>query len=361
VADSSLSILQVITSARYSGAERVVAYLSAALRDSGHRVVVACKPNATVQYELEQRAVAVRPLGISGKLNLLAAGRIAKLARQMDADIIHTHLSTASLWGAVAARRLGIPSLAHVHALNTKYWYLLADAIVTPSQGVRQHLIRQGVRPDRVHVVYNGIPAHRFTNLKPPERLYQELDFSPQQPVIGVVAHLSAKKGHRHLLAAIAMLKRRYPQIVCLIIGEGQLRGTLEQLVQQLLITDNVRFLGYRDDAVDIMQICDVIVLPSVAKEGLGLCLIEAALLGKPTVGSRAPGIDEAIVDGETGLLVPVADSTKLAEVIGRLLGNPDLRSHLGEAGRARAHRMFSMEAHTEGVEQLYRQLIAAH
>lgn len=359
MADSSLSILQVITPARYSGAERAVTYLSSALQDRGHRVIVACKPNEILQRELQQHSVGARPMGISGKANLLAPGRIARLARQINANIIHTHLSTASLWGAVAARRLGIPSLAHVHALNNKYWYLWADAIVTPSQGVRQHLLEQGVRPDRIHVVYNGIPASRFADLKPPEQVCKELDLSRHQPIIGVVAHLSAKKGHQYLLKALSMLKERYPQIMCLVVGEGRLCGSLERLAQQLLITDNVTFLGYRDDAVDIMQICDVIVLPSVAKEGLGLCLVEAAFLGKPTVGSRAPGIDEAIVDGETGLLVPPGNSTRLAEAIDRLMKRPNLRASLGQAGKMRAQRLFSMEACTDAHEQLYREMIA--
>ena len=88
--DGSLCILQVITPARYSGAERMVTYLSSALQDRGHRVVVASKPNDILQRELSQRGVEVRPLGISGKLNLLAPGRIARLARQIAA------VSTAS-------------------------------------------------------------------------------------------------------------------------------------------------------------------------------------------------------------------------------------------------------------------------
>ncbi len=358
MASNSLSILQVITPARYAGAERMLTYLSAALQDRGHQVTVACKPNETLQAELQCQGIEAHALGISSKLNLLAPSRLARLARWREAQIIHTHLSTASLWGTLAARRLGIPSVAHVHALNTKYCYLLADVIVTASQGVRQHLLAQGISPHRVYVVYDGIPASRFANLKPPEQIYQELDLSPQQPIIGVVAHLSAKKGHRYLLEAVGLLEERYPQIACLVMGEGRLRRELEQLAHRLLITPNVRFLGYRDDAVDIMQICDAIVLPSVAKEGLGLCLVEAAFLGKPAVASRAPGIDEAVVHGETGLLVPPADGAALAQAIDQLLSSPNLRARLGQVGKTRAEHLFTLQAHTEAMEQLYLQML---
>ena len=339
----------------------MVTYLSSALQATVDRVVVASKPNDILQRELSQRGVEVRPLGISGKLNLLAPGRIARLARQINADIIHTHLSTASLWGTLAARLVDLPSLAHVHALNTKYFYLLADAVITPSQGVCDHLIAQGMSASRVPVVYNGIPARRFADLRPPDQIYQELGLSPDQPLVGMVAHLSAKKGHRYLLEAVAFLQNPYPHLACLVIGEGPLRARLAQLAARLHISDRVHFLGYRDDAAALMQVCDVIVLPSVAKEGLGLCLIEAAFLGKPTVGSRAPGIKEAIADGQTGLLVPPGDWKALAQALDKLLSSPQLRAALGAAGKQRAHQVFSMEAHTRAIEQLYRRLIAQH
>ena len=353
-----LSILQVITPARYSGAERMMTYLSAALQARGHRVVVACKPNEALEAQLARRGIEVYPLSIASKVNLLAPIRLVRTARRAGTQIIHTHLSTASLWGSLAARALSIPALAHVHGLNTKYCFLLADAILTPSEGVRQHLLAQGVRPERVHVVYNGVPPERFADLKPPEQVYRELGLSRAQPIIAVVAHLSSKKGHRYLLEAVARLKERYPQLVCLVVGEGPLGQHLRQLAGRLEVTEHVRFLGHRNDAVAIMRACDVVVLPSIAKEGLGLCIIEAAFLGKPTVGSRAPGIDEAIADGQTGLLVSPADSAALAAALDRLLGSPQLRAKLGQAGKVRAERLFALEAYSEAVERLYWQVL---
>ena len=355
-----LSILQVITPSRYSGAERVVTFLSAALQQAGHRVVVATKANERLEAELNQRGVAVRTPGLSGKLNLAVPLRIVRLAREIDADLIHTHLSTASLWGSVAGRLLGIPVLAHVHALNTKWCYRLADAVATPSEGVRQHLIGQGMAPDRIHVIYNGLPAERCTDLTPAEQMRSQLGLPVEAALVAVVAHLSPKKGHRYLLEAVARLRDRYPDLHCLIVGEGPLRGELQEHARQLGIACRAHFLGYREDAVAIMQASDIVVLPSVAKEGLGICLIEAAFVGKPTIGSDAPGIDEAIVDGETGLLVAPGDAEALSEAIDRLLSDEQLSRRLGENGRRRAQEKFTIEAQSEATIALYRQMIAA-
>ncbi len=355
-----LSILQVITPSRYSGAEQVVVFLSAALEQAGHQVVVATKANERLEDELAKRGVEVHTPGIAGKTNLAAPGRIARLAREIDADIIHTHLSTASLWGSVAARRMDIPALAHVHALNRRWWYGMADAIVTPSQGVRQHLIGQGVDPACIHAIYNGIPAERFASLPPPQQVREELGLPEGVTVVGVVAHLSPKKGHKYLLEAVAKLSGRHPELHCLIVGSGPLAARLPRLAEQLRIAERTYFLGYREDAVAIMQLCDIVALPSVAKEGLGLCLIEAAFVGVPTVGSQAPGIDEAIVDGETGLLVPPGDATALAEGMDRLLADSELRRRLGESGRQRAEKLFTVEAQAAATAALYRQMTVA-
>jgi glycosyltransferase involved in cell wall biosynthesis len=120
-----------------------------------------------------------------------------------------------------------------------------------------------------------------------------------------------------------------------------------------------VRLLCYRHDAVDLMQVMDVVVLPSTGEEGLGMCLVEAAFLGKASVGSGVDGIAEAIADGETGLLVKPRDTQALAEGIGALLSEPERRRKMGEAARLRAQQLFTVEAQAEAMEGLFTQLVA--
>lgn len=353
-----LTILQVITQRRFSGAERVCLTLAEGLQRRGHRVLTLCKPHEAMVADAERRGLAIRPLRISGKLNFLAPFRIAKIAREIGADIIHTHLSTAGLWGGVAGKLTGVPVLAHVHALNTKIFYQIADRIVACSEGVRQHLLAQGVSDCRVTTVYNGIEPDRFSGVEDAATTRGSLGISGDVPLIGCVAHLSPKKGQEFLIAAIAKLVVSYPKLRCLFIGEGSDKERLAGQARQLGVADNVLFLGYRADVVSLMNACDIMILPSVRKEGLGLTLIEAGFLGKPVVGSDIPGIDEVIAGGVSGLLCPPGNAGALATALDQLLSNPSLCSAMGREGRRRAGELFTLELMLDQMEALYANLI---
>jgi len=356
-----LRILQVITARRFYGAERVLVHLCEGLRDRGHQVWVACKPNEDVERELARLDIPAFAMDIAGKANPAAPFRLAGLARRLRADIIHTHLSSASLWGSIAGRMIGVPAVAEVHALNSRRCFMLAHRIVTCSEGVRRHLLAHDVPADRMDVLYNGLPLRLFEGLRSGAEVRQELGLPLDGPVIGAVAHLAPKKGQRYLLEAVLLLRARYPNLVCLFVGEGETYLELQELAEQLGVQDSVRFLGFRPDAVQLMVGLDVVVLPSTAKEGLGVALIEAGFLGKPTVGSNCPGIDEVIVNGETGLLVPPTDSWALAEAIATVLSDPALGRRLGEAARARVSATFTMESMAARAEEIYVQLLRKH
>ncbi len=356
-----LTVLTAITPSRYSGAERIAVYLAEGLQRRGHRVVFALKHNETLMQELEARGIEAHALPISGKGNLIAPFLLAWFAEWIGADVIHTHLSTASLWGAVAGKIAGIPSIASVHALNVKTCYVYSDLLATCSEGVREHMMAQGMPGDRIEVMYNGLNPHQFEEIPSERAVREELDLPFDAPVIGEVAHLSPRKGQMVLLDAVALLAKRWPRLVCLLIGEGEDHEALLHRVEQLGLGDHVRVTGYRPDARRIMQAMDVVALPSVAIEGLGIVLIEAAFLGKPVVGSDAPGIREALVDDRTGLLVPPGRPEALAEAIAKILSDPEMAVEMGRRGRRRAHRMFSLDGMVTRAEELYRQILREH
>jgi glycosyltransferase involved in cell wall biosynthesis len=356
-----LKILQVITARRFYGAERVLLHLCEGLRDRGHEVWVACKPNEDIERELRGLDIPTLAMPIAGKINPAAPFRLARLARRLKVDVIHTHLSSASLWGSVAGRMLGVPVVAEVHALNSRRCFMLAHRIVTCSEGVRQHLLGLRVPARRMDVLYNGLPLRLFEGLKSRAEVRRELGLAVDAPVIGAVAHLAPKKGQRHLLEAVLLLRERFPGLVCLLVGEGETLLELEELAEQLGVQDSVRFMGFRSDAVQIMAGLDVVVLPSVAKEGLGVALIEAGFLSKPAVASDCSGIDEVIVNGQNGLLVPPADSWALAEGIATVLSDPALSQRLGAAARTRVSGLFTMEAMAARAEEIYYELLLKH
>ncbi|MEN6546858.1 MAG: glycosyltransferase family 4 protein [Armatimonadia bacterium] len=354
-----MNILHVITPRHYSGTEHTMVYLCEGLRARGHNVVVACKHNAEMMGELEKRGIEAHALPISGKANVLAPLRLARFARKMQADVIHTHLSTGSLWGSLAGKLAGIPVVAKVAALNSKTCFTLADHIVTCSGGVREHMARQGMPLERMEVLYNGLPTAQFEGLRSGAEMREELGLPAQAPVIGVVAHLSEKKGQMVIVEALPTLLKQFPDLVYVLVGRDYgMQEKLQARARELGVERAVRMLGFRIDAVQIMAAMDLVMLPSIAKEGLGIVLIEAGFMGKPVIGSDAPGIDEVVVHGETGLLARPGDAEEWGKAIERILAVPELAARYGEAGRKRAYEVFSLETMAERAEQIYLKLI---
>ena len=353
-----LTILQVISQRHLSGAERVCLMLSEALQRKGHRVVLLCKKNAAMLEEADKRGIDTRTPGLSGKLNPLVAARILAIAREAGADVIHTHLSTASQWGGIAGRLGGIPVVAHVHAMNSRYFFLSAHRMVACSDGVRQHILAQGVAPERITTIYNGIEAGRLAELGEPAAVRNSLGLTPETPALVCIAHLADKKGQATLVRAVARLTETWPRLHCLLAGTGENHAALEHLALELGVADRVKLLGYRSDAIALMQAADCVVLPSLGKEGLPLVLLEAALLGRPAICSAIPGNNEVVLDGETGLLFPPGDAAALARCIDTLLDNRELQASMSEAARKRARQMFTIEAMADRMEELYREII---
>ena len=149
-----------------------------------------------------------------------------------------------------------------------------------------------------------------------------------------------------------------YPDICCLIIGEGRKAKRLRRMIESFGLENNVRMLGYRHDAVHLLKAVDVAVLPSL-REGLGIVLIEAGFLGKPTVASNIPGINDVVISGETGVLVPPANAEALATGIRTLLDDPLLARDLGIRARRRMQGTFTLETMAAEAEMLYRRVIA--
>jgi glycosyltransferase involved in cell wall biosynthesis len=353
-----MTILQVISQRHLSGAERVCLMLSESLQRRGHRVILLCKKDAAMLGEAAQRGIETRIPGLSGKFNPLVALGILRIAREVHADVIHTHLSTASQWGGVAGRLGGIPVVAHVHAMNSRYFFLLADAMIACSEGVRQHIIEQGVSGERIRTIYNGIDSQRLLITQDSAGMRSSLGIAGDAPAIACIAHLADKKGQADLVRAVALLKDIWPDLHCFLVGTGENMDSLRRLAENLGLAHRAVLLGYRTDAVAIMNAMDMIILPSLGKEGLPLVLLEAALLGKPAICSNIPGNNEVVVDGVTGLLFPPGDAAALADRIDALLSDCEQRRQMGNAARERAGREFTIEAMTDRVEGLYRQLL---
>jgi len=356
--NNPMTILQVISQRHLSGAERVCLMLSDSLKRRGHRVILLCKRDEAMLGEAAQRGIETRTPGLSGKFNPLVALGILRVAREVGADVIHTHLSTASQWGGVAGRLGGIPVVSHVHAMNSRYFFMLADAMVACSEGVRRHIISQGVSPGRIETIYNGIEPKRLLFADDAVTVRSSLGIASDTPAIACIAHLADKKGQSDLIRAVALLSKKWPDLHCFFVGTGENMDSLRRQAVESGVGQRAILLGYRNDAVAIMNAMDCVMLPSLGKEGLPLVLLEGALLGRPAICSNIPGSNEVVVDGVTGLLFEPGNAEQLADRIDTLLSDRDLRLKMGQAARERAEREFTIDAMAARVELLYNRLL---
>jgi glycosyltransferase involved in cell wall biosynthesis len=195
-----------------------------------------------------------------------------------------------------------------------------------------------------VGTIYNGLPNGPDRLVRPPST----------EMVAGTLARLDRIKGLDVLLDAIAALDVRL-----VIAGEGPERGALERQAAALGERDRVQFVGWRDDSRAFLDGIDVFVLPS-RNEGFPLSIIEAMFAGRPVVATRVGSVDEAVVDQETGLLVPADDVDALRSAIVTLADDPDRRDLMGTNGRQRALEHFSISKMASSFDALYDDLCSS-
>ncbi len=288
-------------------------------------------------------------------------------------DILHAHMTRAALATVPLARFAGVPVVVQTcHGreawrqswASRQFWVdrriaAWADATIAVSEAAKNYLVTEKrLEPDTITVIPNG-RSTAGCRLEPAyaERLLAELGVAKGSPILGVFARLEEQKGHRFLLEALSAVKARVGAVTVLLVGEGVLRLSLEKRAAELGLAESVVFTGFRKDAVQLMSLCDLVVLPSLY-EGMPLVPIEAAALGKAVVATSVDGTPEVIVDKVTGVLVPPRDSAALAEGIIQLILDPGLRHALGERARVRARELFSQERHLRDSAACYERLL---
>jgi glycosyltransferase involved in cell wall biosynthesis len=231
--------------------------------------------------------------------------------------------------------------------------------IITSDEARYSHLASGTMTARQVVTIPQAIDPTPFLQTDPgaAAALRQRLDLAPGRQVVGMVGRMYEQKGHRYLLDAWPAVHVAQPEAVLALVGDGPLRAELEAQAARLGISDSVRFLGTRTDLPALLDLCALVVLPSLF-EGFPLIVLEAMAAGRPVVGTRVCGASEAIVDGETGRLVPPADPDALATAIVRLLRTPVKARRMGQAGRLRAVRDFDIRRMAAQTHRVYQTLL---
>jgi len=358
------------------GAQRVLLDQAAWFHQQGYRVTAAFLYD---KEGLQQRWQAKLPVplvnlqarrpGAGGARNLLAlAGGTARLWRLLRAerfDALETFTHHSNLIGLPLAWLAGVPrriASHHGHILGFPTWLervhawlinsSLTSRLVAVSRQVRQVAIREGIRPEQIVVIPNGV------NLPCPDplagrRLCEEVGISENDRIVLAAGRMTYQKAHTFLIQAASEVLREHPSTVFVLLGDGPLRAELEEEGRRLGIERQIRFLGIRQDVLDWMAAADIFVLPS-RWEGLPMVLLEAMGMGAAVVATAVEGVEEVIQDRQNGWLVPPEDPDALARAILWLLNHETERSQLAAAGRELVQREYTVERMCRAYAELF-------
>jgi glycosyltransferase involved in cell wall biosynthesis len=281
--------------------------------------------------------------------------RLWKLLRREKFDVIETFTHDSNMLALPLAWMMHVPvRIATHHGIiagiprwreKLHAWMInnnIATCIVAVSAMTRQKLLGEGIQPGRVVVIQNGITPVSLAGV---DRLQvrKEVGIGEDDPFLLAVGRLVYSKAHRVLIAAMPGVLKKFPNAKVGICGEGVMRTELEAQIRSLGLSDSVKLLGQSDNVTKFLASADVFMMPSLW-EGLPIALLEAMSAGLPAIATRVEGVEEVIVEGEHGLLVPIENIEALANAILQLLADPQLGRSMGAAARKKVLESYTAD-----------------
>jgi len=375
-----LRVLHIITQSRpLGGAQQNTLALVTRMDRQRFTSHLACGPGGPLIDAAREAGVQVTVLPtLDNPLRPVADARalagMAALCRRGGFDIVHTHSTKAGLLGRLAAAMCRAPVVVHtIHAApfhlrqrrimrGATRWAERAAApwchrLIAVGDQVGEEFARARIcSRHKIVTIRSGIDFSRFDAPADRAQIRQQLGIAPGQPVVGAVGHMRPAKGYPYLLDALALLRRRFPDLRLLAAGGGELFGDIAHRARQLGVDDCCLLLGHREDVPQLLRAMDVFAQASLW-EGIPRAVQEAMCVGLPVVATDVNGTSEVVEHGVTGLLVPPGDAPALAQGIGDLLAEPGAAARMGQAARRRISSEFSIERTVQKTEALYLQL----
>jgi glycosyltransferase involved in cell wall biosynthesis len=351
-----------------AGAEVLVAET---IRRLGSRIapVIFCLDEVgTLGTRLRAEGVDVVAFHRRPGLDLGVSWRMAGEIRARRLDVIHAHQYTPFFYASLAARLSGarprviftehgrhFPDVvsAKRRILNRLLFERLADEVNAVCEfSARSLREKDGFARRPVEVIPNGVDLPRYAAVDPAEARAR-VGLDPARRYIATIARFHSVKDHRTLLRGFADVAAAQADVDLLLVGDGVLRGDLEQLAADLGVRDRVRFMGVRNDVADILRASDVFALTSVS-EAASITLLEAMASELPVVVTAVGGNPEIVRDGTDGLLVPRGDAQAVAQALFRILGDPASALAMGRAGAERVRNRFRLDGTVGRYYELY-------
>jgi glycosyltransferase involved in cell wall biosynthesis len=365
-----LTVLHVVANRWWTGSAEPTLRLVVGLRARGHHALLALAGGD--RFEAKARETGVQPveglrLDVKSGLAVIVgdARRLGAFVRREGVDVVHAHHSHDHWLGWWGHGRAALVRTFHNERAVRRAWpdaalYRRSDALVAVSRRIEERLHETGVPGERVYCTDGVVDVARFVIDAPGAAKVREEFGAVGAPLIGCVARLAAGRGHEALIEGFRLLSAGRDDARLLLVGKGERRDALVALVKRLGLERRVLFAGYRDsDLPAVVGALDVFVLLGAGSDESCRAALEAMAAGRPVLAARVGALPDAVIHGETGLLLDDPGPAAVAASRARLLSNPEEARAMGEAGRRRALDLFTFERHAAAMETIYLHTLA--
>jgi len=363
-----VTILQLAANRWWTGSADSILTLCRGLRERGHRVMLAVIRGD--RFEAKAREAGIEPLttvALDAKGWPVGIARdVAALGRLIDdegVEVVHAHHSHDHWLAAFARPRAALVRTFHNEravrvGLPSKWLYARTAASIAVSASIETRCLRSGLPRPRVWRVAGVTDVARFAGPRDGRTIRDEFNIGGA-PLVGCVARLAPRRGHRELIAGFRELLRRLPEARLLLCGKGELRPALESDVAGNGLAGRIRFAGYRDrDLPLVLAALDCFVLMAAGSDETCRAVLEAMAAGCPVVARPVGALPETIVHGETGLLLDDDRPAAVADALGAILGDLERARAMGAAGQRRAQARFTPTRYVDDIERIYRTVL---
>ncbi len=363
-----MTVAIVVSRLGVGGAERQIVRLAMGLRGDGFQPLIVCLKDAGEVAPPAGSGIEVIALGYQNGRNPEVVRALAHVLSSRGADVAFCSNYNSTVWGRLAAILAGVPVIVTAEhsmarsrrlsgAVNLIVNRLMSHrtaAVVACADAQVPVLVSEGNRTGAIRVIHNGVDLEMYDGARSDAR--RSLGVPVDSLVVGIVASLGKVKDHAMFLQAAACTLARVPEAYFVIVGDGLLRGSLEESARCLGISRRVMFAGVREDLPRVLTAFDVACLTS-RSEAFPMAVLEYMAAGLPVVATDVGGVGEAVVAGLTGELVQQGDADAFSAALVRLLESPGLRRSLGDAGRRRHAELFSEARMVNAFKRLLREL----
>jgi len=375
------NVLHLIDSFHQGGTERQAVQLARLLHESGlYRVHVACLKREGVLLDEVSRLgigeIQEFPLNSFYDRNMLRQlQRFARFVKEREIDVLHTHDFYTNIFGMAGAISARLPvariaSRRETGGMFSKAQKFIqrralqrAHKIVTNAEAVRQGLIKEGFRPDKIVTIYNGLDIERLTPRAdlPRAAILEkfQLNSAAGKRLVTIVANMRhAVKDQRTFLRAARRVREQVRDAAFVLAGEGELMESIKIFAAELGLEKDAFFTGRCAQVAELLSVSEICVLSSTS-EGFANSILEYMAAARPVVVTDVGGAREAVTEGETGHIVSPGDDEAMAARIISLLNDPERARAMGQSGRRAVGEKFSCEAQLARTLELYEKLLA--